>query len=61
MVTFLYRNYPEGWAEEDGRDSTLEYRLSIFHAVPDDSGKYTCITPARYEHTINVVVKVSVP
>lgn len=45
---------------EEGRDSTLEYRLSIFHAVEDDSGKYTCITPARYEHTINVVVKVSV-
>ena len=53
------RVYPEGWVTEEGRDSTLEYRLSIFHAVEDDTGKYTCITPARYEHTVSVIVKVS--
>lgn len=53
-----FRVYPEGWTMDEGRDSTLEYRLSIIHAVEDDTGKYTCITPARYEHTINIVVKV---
>lgn len=57
---YSFRIYPEGWVAEEGRDSTLEYRLSIVHAVKDDSGKFTCITPARYEHTINVVVKVGV-
>lgn len=39
-VSHAFRNYPEGWVTEadEGRDSTLEYRLSIFHAVEDDSG-----------------------
>lgn len=54
-----FREYPHGWSTDEGRDSTLEYRLSIVNAVEDDTGAYTCITPARYEHTINVVVKVS--
>lgn len=39
-VNHTFRNYPEAWVTEadEGRDSTLEYRLSIFHAVEDDSG-----------------------
>lgn len=52
-----YRTYPEGWVTDEGRDSTLEYRLSIFHAVEDDSGIFTCQTPARHEHSVDVVVK----
>lgn len=52
-----YRNYSEGWVTEDGRDAQLEYRLSIIEAVERDTGSYTCETPARHGHTINVVVK----
>lgn len=46
-VNHTFRNYPEGWVTDEGRDTTLEYRLSIFHAVEHDSGIYTCMTPAR--------------
>ncbi|CAH1127522.1 unnamed protein product [Ceutorhynchus assimilis] len=56
-VSHDYRKYPEGWTDDPGRDSQLEYRLSIFHAAKDDSGLFTCITPARYTHSIEVVVK----
>lgn len=42
---------------EDGRDSTLEYRLSIFSAEPQDSGIYSCMTPARHAHAVIVEVK----
>lgn len=56
-VNHTFRNYPEGWVTDEARDSTLEYRLSIFHAVEDDSGIYTCSTPARHDHTIEVVVR----
>lgn len=34
--------------------------MSIVHAVEDDTGIFTCQTPARYEHSVHVVVKVSV-
>lgn len=51
------REYPEGWVTEEGRDSTLEYRLSIVNAVEDDTGIYTCQTPARHNHSVHVVVK----
>lgn len=55
-VNHTYREYPQGWVKDEGRDATLEYRLSIFHAVEDDSGLYTCQTPARHGHTVEVAV-----
>lgn len=58
-VSQEYRVYPEGWVTDNARDSTLEYRLSIIHAVEDDSGVFTCQTPARHDHKIDIVVKVS--
>lgn len=59
-VSQEYRVYPEGWVTDNARDSTLEYRLSINHAVEDDSGIFTCQTPARHDHKIDIVVKVSI-
>ncbi|KAI5725568.1 hypothetical protein M8J77_017209 [Diaphorina citri] len=56
-ISHEYRKYPEGWTSDPGRDAQLEYRLSIFHATKDDSGTYTCITPTRHTHSIEVVVK----
>jgi hypothetical protein len=53
-----YRKYPEGWSTDEGRDAQLEYRISIFHAVKDDSGVYTCTTPARHTHNVEVLVTV---
>lgn len=58
VVSQEYRVYPEGWVTDDARDATLEYRLSIIHAVEDDSGIFTCQTPARHEHKIDIAVKV---
>lgn len=61
VASHEYRVYPEGWVkDDDARDSTLEYRLSIIHAVEDDSGIFTCQTPARHEHKIDIAVKVSI-
>lgn len=57
MVNHTYRNYTEGWVTEEGRDSTLEYRLSISDAVENDTGVYTCQTPARHDHSVHVIVK----
>ncbi|KAJ6649684.1 Locomotion-related protein Hikaru genki, partial [Pseudolycoriella hygida] len=57
VVSQEYRVYPEGWVTDDARDATLEYRLSIIHAVEDDSGTFTCQTPARHEHKIDIIVK----
>ncbi|XP_044746690.1 complement factor H isoform X3 [Coccinella septempunctata] len=56
-VSHEHRKYPEGWTTDPGRDSSLEYRLSIIHATKDDSGTYTCVTPARYSHSIEVDVR----
>lgn len=56
-INHTFRNYPEGWVTDEGRDNTLEYRLSIFHAVEDDSGIYTCMTPARHDHSVEVLVR----
>lgn len=56
-VSHTYRIYPEGWVKDEGRDSTLEYRLSVVHAVEDDSGIFTCQTPARHDHSVDLVVK----
>ncbi|XP_034243418.1 uncharacterized protein LOC117646517 isoform X1 [Thrips palmi] len=49
--------YPTGWNSEDGRDSALEYRLSILHASQDDSGEFTCTTPTRHTHAVTIEVK----
>ena len=47
----------QGWTSAPGRDSSLEYRLSIFHARTNDTGIYTCVTPFQKEHAINIIVK----
>uniref|UniRef100_T1J421 Sushi domain-containing protein n=1 Tax=Strigamia maritima TaxID=126957 RepID=T1J421_STRMM len=52
-----FRKYPEGWTADPGRDSQLEYRLSIYHAQKDDSGLYTCITPKQHRHAVEIIVK----
>lgn len=57
-VSHDYRKYPEGWSSDEGRDPQLEYRISIMHAVKDDSGIFTCVTPARHTHAVEVIVKV---
>uniref|UniRef100_A0A1B6MNE1 Sushi, von Willebrand factor type A, EGF and pentraxin domain-containing protein 1 n=3 Tax=Cicadellinae TaxID=33370 RepID=A0A1B6MNE1_9HEMI len=57
VVSHNYRKYPEGWSSDPGRDSQLEYRLSIFHASRDDSGTFTCITPTRHTHSVEIQVK----
>ncbi|XP_017849130.1 uncharacterized protein LOC108604254 isoform X1 [Drosophila busckii] len=58
-VSHTEKNYTEGWVTDDdvGRDSTLEYRLTIVDAVAEDSGAFSCMTPARHEHSVDVVVK----
>lgn len=56
-ISHEYRAYPEGWVSDEGRDSTLEYRLSIATAVENDTGIFTCQTPARHEHSIDIVVR----
>lgn len=54
----LKRNYNEGWApEEEGRDATLEYRLTIDNAQDEDSGSYTCVTPSRHRHKVQISVR----
>lgn len=60
MIFFMSREtkeYTEGWNTDEGRDSTLEYRLSIFSADAQDSGVYSCMTPARHAHAVVVEVK----
>lgn len=51
------RKYPEGWSTDPGRDSQLEYRLSIINAVKEDSGVYRCDTPARQSHQVEIIVE----
>lgn len=58
-VSHEFRNYSEGWATDEERDAQLEYRLSIVNAVEEDSGVYTCTTPPRYEHSVEILVEVS--
>ncbi|XP_063237081.1 sushi, von Willebrand factor type A, EGF and pentraxin domain-containing protein 1 isoform X2 [Bacillus rossius redtenbacheri] len=57
VVSHNYRKYPEGWTTDPGRDPQLEYRLSVFHASRDDSGLFTCVTPTRHTHSVEIVVK----
>lgn len=56
-VSHEFRTYVEGWVTDLGRDSTLEYRLTVPKASEDDSGTFTCMTPARHEHSVQVVVR----
>ncbi|XP_071053370.1 sushi, von Willebrand factor type A, EGF and pentraxin domain-containing protein 1 isoform X3 [Onthophagus taurus] len=56
-VSHDYRKYPQGWTADPGRDSQLEYRLSILHASKDDSGIFTCETPARHTHSVEIIVR----
>ncbi|KAG7300622.1 hypothetical protein JYU34_014915 [Plutella xylostella] len=51
------RTYQEGWTTDPGRDSALEYRLSILNAEKADSGVYRCETPARQVHQIEIIVE----
>ncbi|OXA56007.1 sushi, von Willebrand factor type A, EGF and pentraxin domain-containing protein 1 isoform X2 [Folsomia candida] len=51
------KTYVEGWAGDSTRDSQLEYRLTIDNAQKRDEGRYSCKTPARHTHEINVIVK----
>uniref|UniRef100_A0A336LXT8 CSON007528 protein n=1 Tax=Culicoides sonorensis TaxID=179676 RepID=A0A336LXT8_CULSO len=63
-ILFRHQNGPiaqKGWTTEEGRDPQLEYRLSILHAVKEDSGVYTCSTPARHTHAIEVIVQCKHP
>uniref|UniRef100_A0A6B0VGR4 Putative complement factor bb n=1 Tax=Ixodes ricinus TaxID=34613 RepID=A0A6B0VGR4_IXORI len=55
-VSHKSRKYAEGWTTEPGRDSQLEYRLSIYHAKKDDTGRYTCVTPMGHKHSVDIVV-----
>ncbi|CAG7716179.1 unnamed protein product [Allacma fusca] len=55
---YLRRNYKEGWAPaEEGRDNSLEFRLTIDNAQDEDSGSYTCVTPSRHRHRVQILVK----
>lgn len=56
QVSHSYRKYPEGWTNDPGRNPHLEYRLSIYHAQKDDSGRFTCITPMGHRHSVDIVV-----
>ncbi|KAF5269827.1 hypothetical protein FQR65_LT05873 [Abscondita terminalis] len=56
-VSHSHRQYPQSWTTDPGRDSQLEYRLSIYYAAKEDSGVFTCETPARYLHSVEVIVK----
>ncbi|XP_063369637.1 uncharacterized protein LOC134657962 [Cydia amplana] len=51
------RKYTEGWTTDPGRDSQLEYRLSIISAEKEDSGVYRCETPARQWHQVEIIVE----
>ncbi|CAG2116797.1 unnamed protein product, partial [Medioppia subpectinata] len=52
-----FRKYNQDWTTESGRDSGLEFRLSIFHAQKEDSGLYTCRTPNYHRHSVEIIVK----
>jgi len=57
LLYLLCREYPEGWAAGEKRDSSLEYRLTIENAQSEDSGTYSCVTPTRHSHQIKIIVK----
>ncbi|CAK1543665.1 unnamed protein product [Leptosia nina] len=51
------RKYTDGWTTDPGRDSQLEYRLSVLNAQKEDSGIYRCETPARQSHQVEIIVE----
>ncbi|XP_047540229.1 uncharacterized protein LOC125073443 isoform X1 [Vanessa atalanta] len=53
----LDKKYTEGWTTDPGRDSSLEYRISILNAEKEDSGIYRCETPARQSHQVEIIVE----
>ncbi|XP_064458816.1 sushi, von Willebrand factor type A, EGF and pentraxin domain-containing protein 1-like isoform X2 [Ornithodoros turicata] len=55
-ISHTSRKYVEGWTTEPNRDSQLEYRLSIYHAKKDDSGRFTCVTPMGHRHSVDIIV-----
>ncbi|KAI1289812.1 Protein lev-9 [Halotydeus destructor] len=57
QVTHSSKDYVQGWTKEPERDSSLEYRLSIYHTAQDDSGLFTCVTPLKHRHSVEIVVK----
>ena len=54
--TMIY-HYFQVWTTDPGRNSQLEYRLSIFYARVNDTGSYSCITPNQNLHTVRIIVK----
>lgn len=57
-VSHDHRTYEEGWTEGiENRDPSLEYRLTIDNASTIDNGIYSCATPTRHSHQIEIVVK----
>ncbi|CAL4084147.1 unnamed protein product, partial [Meganyctiphanes norvegica] len=51
------KKYPEGWANEPGRNSQLEYRLTHYSTKVDDSGVYTCVTPMGHDHSVELDIR----
>lgn len=50
------------WNTDPRRDSSLEYTLTFFRAKPEHSRVYTCETPTRQNHSIEIeVMPVSCP
>ena len=47
----------QGWAQDPSRDATLEYRLSVYHAKPADTGLYICSTPNNQTHGVSLAVR----
>ncbi|CAG0920180.1 unnamed protein product [Notodromas monacha] len=56
VISHKYRDYPQNWTTDENRNPNLEYRLTIYHAQKDDSGTFTCETPNRHQHGVQVVV-----
>ena len=54
--TMIYHHF-QVWTTDPGRNSQLEYRLSIFYARVNDTGSYSCITPNQNLHTVRIIVK----
>lgn len=57
MVNKKKHNLIQGWTSDPGRDAQLEYRLSIYHATPNDTGTYVCSTPSMKYHAMRIVVE----
>jgi hypothetical protein len=53
----FFRQYQIGWTDEAGREPMLEFRLTIDNAQEGDTGAYTCTTPSKHSHRVDIVVK----